>query len=53
MPDSPISPISELAAAALGAHELFLAYQAAGFTEDQSMRLVAATVTAAMRGGNA
>lgn len=33
-------PITALAAAAVGLHELFVSYMDAGFTEDQALRLV-------------
>lgn len=37
--------ISALAAAAAQMHELFLSLQEAGFSEEQAMRIVIATVT--------
>lgn len=43
-------PITQLAEGAASAHELFLAYVAAGFTENQALYLVAQMVTVAMRG---
>lgn len=46
MPDNPQPPLTELAAQAALHHELFEAYIAAGFTEGQAMRLIAAIVIA-------
>lgn len=37
--------LTDLAAAAAQAHEMFLAFQEAGFTEEQAMRLVIAVMT--------
>lgn len=38
--EMPPSPISEMGAAAVGVHQVFLDWQAAGFTEDQAFQLV-------------
>ncbi len=46
----PEDPITQLAEGAASAHELFLAYVNAGFTENQALYLVAQMVTTAMRG---
>lgn len=50
MPDLPQSPLSELAAAAVQQHELFRSWVDAGFTEDQSMVLLVAILTASIGG---
>lgn len=52
MPE-PEDPITQLAEGAASAHELYLAYVAAGFTEGQALYLVAQLITAAMRGPTA
>lgn len=49
MPE-PEDPITQLAEGAASAHELFTAYVAAGFTENQALYLVGQLITAAMRG---
>ena len=46
----PEDPITQLAEGAASAHELFTAYVAAGFTENQALYLVGQLITAAMRG---
>lgn len=38
--DDPISPISELAAAAAQMHELFTSYIEAGFTREEALDLI-------------
>jgi len=43
------SPVSPLLAAAIGLHEQFLAYRSAGFTEEQSLSLIAKMVREARR----
>lgn len=40
MSDGPADPITTMLEAALSVHELFLAYQEAGFTEHQAFDLV-------------
>lgn len=47
MPDD-ITPLAEGAAQL---HELYLSYVAAGFTEEQALRLVMAFLSAAAQGG--
>jgi hypothetical protein len=44
--DMPPAPLTELGAAAVGMHEMFQAYVAAGFTEAQAMQIVCAVLTA-------
>jgi hypothetical protein len=44
---APVPPLTELAAAAIAAHELFRAY--AGFTESQALYLVRAILLAGIR----
>ena len=44
MSDGPADPITTMLEAALSVHELFLAYQQAGFTEQQAFDLVRTTV---------
>lgn len=48
-PEIPQDPMSPLAAAGMGLHELFLAYMAGGFTESQALRLIAYGVDATGR----
>lgn len=43
--DTPASPLTDLAAGAAQLHELFTAYVAAGFTENQALRLVIGLLT--------
>ena len=47
--DAPQDPITAMAEAAAGLHELFTAYTAAGFTEPQAMHLLTVMVEAHMR----
>jgi hypothetical protein len=47
---SPQDPITVLAEGAAQAHEVFLAYIAAGFSEQQALYLTAQVITAAIRG---
>jgi hypothetical protein len=49
MPD-PEDPITQLAEAAMSLHELFIAYVAAGFTENQALYIVGQLVAGAHRG---
>lgn len=49
MPE-PEDPITQLAQAAVGLHELFTAYIGAGFTENQALYLVGQSISAATRG---
>lgn len=51
MPDTPLDPITDLAAGAAQLHELYSAYVGAGFTEMQALQLVIALITAGLRGG--
>lgn len=46
----PEDPITQLAAAAVSLHELFIAYVGAGFTEPQALYLVGQTIASANRG---
>lgn len=50
-PDDPLpnDPFSTMADAATGIHELFVAFQAAGFDAGQALYLVATMLTANMR----
>jgi len=50
MTDGPQDPISTMMEGAIAAHEMFLSYQAAGFTENQALELVKAAVMAAVGG---
>jgi hypothetical protein len=43
--DGPADPITTMLEAALSVHELFLAYQQAGFTEPQAFALVQTIIT--------
>ncbi|WP_165969578.1 hypothetical protein [Nonomuraea terrae] len=49
MPD-PEDPITQLAAAAVGLHELYVSLVAAGFTESQALHLVGQALSAAAQG---
>jgi len=49
--DQPESPITSLAALAIQLHEFFRALVAAGFTEEQAMRIVLAQVGASRQQG--
>lgn len=40
----PVDPVTALAAAATQLHELYESYVAAGFTEEQALRLVVAAL---------
>ena len=51
MPDDFDSPLTELAAMAAMHHELYTAEVAAGFTDEQAMRIVLAVIAAGMGGG--
>lgn len=51
MPDGMPEPITELAALAAQHHELYQAWTAAGFTEQQALELLKALVTAGVTGG--
>lgn len=46
----PDDPITQLAAAAVGMHELFISFVAAGFTEQQALYLVGQALTASIGG---
>jgi hypothetical protein len=48
MTDFPAEPLSALAEAASGLHELFLSYVAAGFTDIQALHLVGLLLTASL-----
>lgn len=48
----PADPITELAAAAAGLHELKLAYVGAGFTEGQAMTLCSTIIYGGIRNAN-
>lgn len=51
MPEpDPQPPLTALAAQAAAQHEVFRAWLAAGFTEDQALKLLAAMVTASIQG---
>ena len=50
MDEDPGDPIGTLLEAALSLHELFLAYQRAGFTEEQAFELVKAITVEGMAG---
>jgi len=53
MPDDlPDDPMSELAGAAHQMHELFVAYVAAGFTDEQAMSIILALLTATIQREN-
>jgi hypothetical protein len=45
----PQEPLSELVEGAVAAHEMFLAYKEAGFTDNQALYLVASIVTAGIK----
>lgn len=47
--ETPEDPITALAAAATGMHELFTAYIDAGFTRAEALQILIAVVTAPMR----
>lgn len=47
MASLPVNPITALAAAAAQLHELYKSYVAAGFTEEQALRLVIAALQTA------
>jgi hypothetical protein len=49
MPE-PDDPITQLAAAAVGMHELFISFVAAGFSESQALYLVGQALTASIGG---
>lgn len=44
MNDGPADPVTTLLECAIAMHELFLAYQQAGFTEQQAFALVQTTI---------
>lgn len=46
--DRLVPPLTDLVAAAAGAHELYLAYIEAGFTPAQAMQLLCAMVAASV-----
>ncbi|WP_329521179.1 hypothetical protein [Spirillospora sp. NBC_01491] len=50
--DMPADPVTELAAGAAQLHELYEAYGAAGFTEQQAMQLLCAIIRGSMTGGD-
>jgi len=53
MPDDlPDDPMSALAGAAYQMHELFVAYVAAGFTDEQAMSIILALLTATIQREN-
>lgn len=50
MSDTPVDPIGGLTEAAATLHEMFTSYMEVGFTEQQAMQLVSATVAAMISG---
>jgi hypothetical protein len=50
-PPTPADPITDLALGAAATHELFLSYLAAGFSEEQAIRLIAAMAAEYRRNG--
>jgi hypothetical protein len=52
MPDEtdPQDPMTALAAATASVHELYLAYQHAGFTQPEALYLIGVLLTAILRG---
>lgn len=51
MPETPESPLTELAAAAAQLHELYAAYVDAGFTEEYALRIIDMITADATGGG--
>jgi hypothetical protein len=50
MPDAPSDPITPLLESATQIHEMFLAWQKAGFTEAQAFELVRTAIGAMFKG---
>lgn len=49
--DMPADPVTDLAAGAAQLHELYEAYVGAGFSEQQAMQLLCATIRGSMNNG--
>lgn len=47
----PADPVTELMEMAASMHELFQSWVAAGFTDEQAMRLLGSMIDASMRNG--